>query len=66
MAMIIPGVDVCSTHQCHATVQEGVQHHGAFFSSYERCMTARSAGVSGMKPNNTAKMVTIWGVDTVQ
>jgi hypothetical protein len=40
MAMIIPGVDVvCSTHQCHTTVQEGVQHHGAFFSGYKRRMT---------------------------
>jgi urocanate hydratase len=40
MATIVLGVDVvCSTHQCHATVQEGVQHHGAFFSDYERRMT---------------------------
>jgi hypothetical protein len=40
MAMIILGVDdVCLTHQCHATVQEGIQHHAAFFSGYERCMT---------------------------
>lgn len=66
MATIIPGVDVVrSTHRCYAAVQESVQHHAAFFSGYEKC-TTRSAGDSGMKPNDIANLVTIWGVDTMQ
>jgi hypothetical protein len=37
MATTNPEGDVLhSTHQCHALVQEGVQHHGAFFSGYKR------------------------------
>lgn len=63
MATIIPGVDKRSKHQCYATVQEGVQHHAALFSGYERC--TRSAGGSGMKPNDPANLVTIWGVDAL-
>jgi hypothetical protein len=42
----IPEADVVhSTHHCQALVQVGVQHHGAFFSGYERCMTEAQESV---------------------
>jgi len=37
MATTNPEDDVLhSTHQCQALVQDGVQHHEAFFSGYKR------------------------------
>jgi hypothetical protein len=67
MAMIIPDIHVvCLTYQCHALVQEAVQHHGAFFIGYDRYMTEEAYGFSGMKPNDAAKLVTTWNVGTMQ